>query len=244
MTTEGLGTEASVATVKADSDCAICRTDLGFLAFEKCSSDQEVSDLVFRLKCGHAFHNGCLCRALRGQDSCPTCRESKTEEVREFEFQVGSDGNIVITVPQDGEADGPINNFVTGIRDVMAVNVYIDRNSKVQAARSAANKAHRRYRAAEKSIMNRRCELIKDALQRLGHEKRDFFNKEKSMYLYKLKDLRLSEKEAAKRYIEDHPETESALDDVMSMIDESTSIKARADNQNTLGPLKTRFWTH
>jgi uncharacterized protein (DUF433 family) len=167
---------------KMDHDCAICRTDLGTLAFEKCSSDQEVTDLVFRLKCGHAFHNGCLCRALRAQESCPSCRETKnTDTAREFEFQVGTDGNIIITVPQDAEADGPINNFVTGIRDVMAVNVFIDRSSEVQSARAAANKAHRRYRAAEASIMNRRCELIKDALQRLGHEKRDFFNKEKGL---------------------------------------------------------------
>jgi len=234
MTTEG-------STTDVDRECAICQTDLGAKAYIKVTSDLEVSETVFRLKCGHAFHNGCLCRALRNDAKCPSCRTSSDEpdSARDFQFTVGSDGNIVITIPETTQ-EAP--EFVSGVRDIYNANAFIDRNTEVQRARADANKALRRYRAAEIEITNRRRQLISGALRRLRDECRDTFNKEKRIYLNSLRFLRSKEKEIGLKYVENNSLGDDIKNDIILMVDETTDIKTRASSD--FGPLKTRFWTH
>lgn len=56
-----LPTVAWIAEVGC-SQCAICLTDF------------EVSTLVVRLRCGHAFHEGCIVQWVSSQARCPLCR--------------------------------------------------------------------------------------------------------------------------------------------------------------------------
>lgn len=233
--------EPVVEPAKPDTECAICQTDLGLAAFVKGhKEDSEESETVFRLNCGHAFHTTCLCRSLRCEDtSCPSCRSKKSETEREFRFSVGQDGNIVITLPQDSAEDEP--EFIAGVRDIYAINTVLDKNDGIQVMRARANRAHKRYREAELSIVKRRRSLVDGALRRLRDETRDTFNKEKRIYLNSLRLLRNKEKDIALKYIEDH-DLNDVKDDIIEMINDSTDIKTRA--HNSFGPLKTRFWTH
>eukprot|EP00927_Polykrikos_kofoidii_P054017 TRINITY_DN48512_c0_g1_i1.p1 TRINITY_DN48512_c0_g1~~TRINITY_DN48512_c0_g1_i1.p1 ORF type:complete len:614 (-),score=116.97 TRINITY_DN48512_c0_g1_i1:52-1845(-) len=57
----------------ADSDCAICRCDLVDPA-QAAQTGNDMSERVFELQCGHAFHGRCLEQWFAQRPRCPTCQ--------------------------------------------------------------------------------------------------------------------------------------------------------------------------
>jgi len=227
----------------SETDCPICQTDLKTDAYLKVSEDAEVNDLVFRLKCGHAFHNGCLCRALRTDPHCPVCRSSEGPNV-DFDILVDETGNVVMRMDEEAESSF-LTEFVGGVASMVNCFRHIDADKDVQAQRARANTAHRKYRKCEIDISRARKRLIDDALTKLRDTRRDVFDKESSKYRRVLRDLRQAETLAAQRFVGGRSDISvDESEELYRQIEESTSLRSRANNDGTFGPMKSRFWTH
>lgn len=172
--------------VSMDTDCFICRVDLGvpaFVAPGPNEEDLEVSSEVFRLRCGHAYHNGCLCRALRGDSGCPVCRGrvgpvpgSAVLDDGEWTLQFTADGTAVIRMSvDDGERDYPdegldafqgppmdeferASAFVTALESVRSL-------APIQMLRREVNQEKKRYRKLVRELMDLRAQHIGEALR-------------------------------------------------------------------------------
>lgn len=226
----------------SENDCPICQSDLQTESYKKVTEDSEVSDLVFRLKCGHAFHNGCLCRALRTDSHCPVCRSSEPAAV-DFNIVVDEAGNMVMRI--EDQQDAVMTEFVAGVASIVNCFGHIDADNEVQKIRALANKAHKRYRKCEVEISRTRKRLIDDALAKLRAQRIDAYDKEASKYRKVLRLLRQTEIKSAQRFIGGR--SDISIEDAEELykgIEESTSLRARANNEGTFGPMKSRFWTH
>lgn len=98
------------------SDCQICFTQLdakdeSLLAQDPlCKEDKDVSDTVFRLSCGHAFHTACLIRSFRAQvRGCPTCRNSGDHAANLASTNQTRARNIVTEVVLNNTNNGQIS---------------------------------------------------------------------------------------------------------------------------------------
>lgn len=224
----------------SETDCPICHVDLGAPSYVKVTEDSEVNELVFRLKCGHAFHNGCLCRALRTDAHCPVCRNSEPQ-TEEFNFTVDESGNITM----EQEAPEFIATFLGGVNSMVHCMRHVDDDPDVQVERARANRAHKAYRKCEIDVSRARKRLIDKALNELRSAKRDTYDTASSKYRKTLRRLRLVEITSAQRFVGGR--TDISVEDAEELykcIEESTSIRTRANNNGAFGPLKNRFWTH
>ena len=87
-------------------DCPICCEALGdgLTHFQSSSSDHDVSETVFRLSCGHTYHNACIIRHLRQSKECPTCRGVKTkpDESETLDDSDSADADYILEIGSDG----------------------------------------------------------------------------------------------------------------------------------------------
>lgn len=225
----------------AETDCPICQSELGAPAYVKSTEDSEVNEVVFRLKCGHAFHNGCLCRALRTEGHCPVCRSSDRQEF-DIQLRVDETGNVVLNMDQE---EPNFTSMVTGVVGMVNCMRHIDADAKVQEERARANKAHRIYRKCEIDISKSRKKLIDGALSQLRREKKPLYDKEATKYRRSLRQLREVEIQSAQRFIGGRSDISvEEAEELYKCIEESTSLRSRADNSGSFGPMKSRFWTH
>ena len=215
-------------------ECQICQTDLGVLNYEPgLTEDIDVSDSVFRLKCGHAFHTSCVCRSLRRTAACPVCR-SGTSSVGEIFVE---DGNLMFTWNGTEDETGTVENVVEGNSDaVVAILNLSDKDQRTQKQRAAVNRAIRRYRVHEIQTKRYRRTLIREALDAL----RDRFRNEHD------KHLRSVRRELAKLR-----RTEAAVVGPANMVTLEQSFPNRFEAEihlgatlDDFGPLKHRFWHH
>jgi hypothetical protein len=196
---------------------------------------QEISDEVFRLRCGHAFHNVCLCRSLRNDSGCPMCRGqlSATPEEVIHDMRIVVDANGVLSIEHD--ADVPSSSFdLEEARLVSETLSTIGQKTKVQEARAKVNKATKIYRKMEQSLMRKRCALISKAIESFRAECRTPFDKVRKDLKRKLRNLKKTET----------AEVANILQDIDLNAYINYEVEAHVGNGDTFGPLKHSFWKH
>lgn len=225
-------------------DCPICQVSLGCAAFQQTSDDTEVSENVFRLKCGHAFHNGCLCRALRLENGCPLCRtaaiDGDEEDITEMDIVVDADGNLQLRVSND---DGGLNGApamnVEEAREALDLMDTARRDPSVQRARAEANRAKQRYRRFEAELQKARRKAVSEAVDGFRGAWRDKFESERRSFRRALRRVRRAEINAI--------EKASGLEGrekFLRMLEtyRPTDYCVEGPGYSSFGPLKRKFW--
>jgi len=210
-------------------DCPICKCDLGYPEFEAIEQDTDISEDVFRLKCGHAFHNSCLCRALRTENKCPTCRQGPEREEEELRLIIGADGLLAIS--QDEDITLPSFNVAEARQVSDAIN-QLRSDFQLQKLRRQANIQEKKYRAIEQELLYQRRAFLKEAMSQFRSQYRQQFEKQKRVLRNTIKKVRLYELERLSQM----PEMASV--DFRKYIDFNLDSRVGAD----FGPLKKRFW--
>jgi len=219
-------------------DCPICKCDLGFPDFVASSEDHEESEQVFRLKCGHAFHNACLCRALRTDHGCPMCRgtleETAADGITNMQIVVDADGLLTLQTVQT-EPDVAETTFdLAEARRVNEALTAVGSVTSVQKARFKVNKATRKYRLLEHSLFKERATTLRKALDDFRDKHRNVFDKERRNLKRTLRSLRHIETAEVAKVLNDV--------DLSSYI--NYEVGAHVGNNETFGPLKHSFWKH
>jgi hypothetical protein len=143
------------------------------------------------------------------------------------------------------EAPDALSSFVGGLTGMVNVLRHIDADTDVQKERQRANIAHRKYRACEVSISRARKRYIDDALASFRAKRRDEYDDQANKYKRVLRTLRATEIKSAQRFIGGRSDVSiQDAEELYRQIEDSTSLRTRADNDGTFGPLKSRFWTH
>ena len=220
------------------TDCAICHTTLGFPDFLLCEEDREESPDVFRLRCGHAFHNGCLCRSLRNDSSCPMCRglseNSVTEDTNQLRIIVDADGLLTIRTEGTQEDVAETTFNLEEARQVTENLTAVGQIFAVQQARARVNEATREYRKIEHTLFRVRASALCTAIYDFRRTWRDPFQKVRRNLRRKLKSLK-------------KVETAEVLK-LMPHVDLSAyinyDVEPHVGNKDTFGPLKHSFWKH
>lgn len=218
-------------------ECLICQCDLGVAAFvapNATSVDCEDGP-AFRLKCGHAYHTNCLCRALRLDAACPMCRNTQPVEDNSIRMTM-RDGVIEFSLGMEAyeevvyDAVGPQAPDSIGARFLETFDE-TQKDPRVQRARAAVNKAKKYYRQVEASIMRARASALSDTLAQFRRvHQRNFEEARRGLRraLHKLKACESVPIEAAlgpevRKYIEPY------------------TVDFWVGN-NDFGPLKRSFW--
>ena len=150
------------------SDCPICADALGkpedaFLHYEpSCTVDRDVNESVFRLSCGHAFHNACLVRHLRKSHDCPSCRRTLAdieEPLDEFILEIDSMGQVNLRNVNVATPEVPWASIGT-------LNELRVKNKQVQKARRKLNSAKRAYVDMEHRLIQKRARMLRETLQK------------------------------------------------------------------------------
>jgi len=220
-----------------DSLCPICKSDMGCSDFASSAEDQEVNDEIFRLKCGHAFHNGCLCRSLRNDARCPVCRGGGLREEQELRIIVDENGLLSIEESdvQDNEEDIAEANFnVEEARVVNETLITIGRNTVVQKARARVNAATKAYRKLEHTLFRERSKALRHATDNFRSNWRNDFEKARRDLKRTLKTLKKIETAEVAKVIEGV--------DLNAYI--NYDVEPHVGNKDTFGPLKHSFWMH
>ena len=217
-----------------DSDCPVCQCGLGTQTFTQVTGeDSDVSADVFRLKCGHAFHNTCLCRALRVENSCPVCRESTANEP---DFTIVINGATIRIDAFDDVVQTEIDLETT--REVSDILEKIRNKQKFQNMRAKLNDTKLRYRKIEAKIMKYRASVMRSALDDLRITYQSEYEGIKKQLRRQCRHLKTETLKAAE-FVEMSAETKSILPDYLNL-----NIEDFVDNKDTFGPLKHRFWHH
>ena len=236
-----------------DVDCNICQTELldglekiaNYMVPAPGAVDNDETTQVFRLACGHAFHAGCICKALRQRSSCPSCRaepsggpvgavtRSSGTTIYMQGFRSARDITVDVNVMDDGELDVEI---IPEDRERPMIGASYDSSimavPSVQRARALLNRAVKSYRAHEGVAMRSRRELLSSALLTLRQEHRPEFETKRKSVQAAMRHLRRVEAAAADELGEPFEDAE----------DLDYEVKSVVGNQNEFGPLKHRFW--
>lgn len=137
------------------SDCPICAEPLGEAQSDiahfqsECDKDSDVNSKVFRLSCGHAYHNACLVRHLRTHRECPTCRgvSDEGQAASALENLWNSDIPIDLDMILEINSQGQLNVHTANVTNatpvtrvpswnaLQTINNLRTRNKQVQKAR-------------------------------------------------------------------------------------------------------------
>lgn len=225
-------------------DCPICQTDLAVPAFEACTEDREAGPDVFRLRCGHAFHDGCLCRALRLSSGCPVCRmaSDSAEPAEGLRLEIGPDGQMQLIIGDDEDVQAPLQDLAR-TANAVALLENLGQSPQVQQERERLNRVRRRYRALEATIMQERRRRINEALRTLRHDFKREFEAEARALRRAIAALRRADRNAIERSMP-AAEAAEALNLIHEMTPNAYTLHGTVGNEDTFGPLKHRFWHH
>jgi hypothetical protein len=222
-------------------DCAICHSTLGFADFvHGCEEDREESPEVFRLRCGHAFHNGCLCRSLRNDAGCPMCRGTLTvvaANVEEQQLRIVVDADGLLTIRTEDVEEEDIAETTFNLEEARVVSESLNtvgRISYVQKARARVNVATKEYRKMEHTLFRARAAFLKSAIDDFRKTWRSPFEKVRKNLKRKLKSLKTIETEEVFKVLPD-----VNLDSYINY-----DVEPHVGNKDTFGPLKHTFWKH
>jgi hypothetical protein len=220
-------------------DCAICHSTLGIADFvQGCNEDREESPEVFRLRCGHAFHNGCLCRSLRNDSGCPMCRGTAGEiaqDEQQLRIVVDADGLLTIRTEDVEEEDVAETTFNLEEARVVSESLNtVGRLTNVQKARARVNLATKEYRKIEHTLFRARAAFLKSAIDDFRATWRSPFEKVRKNLKRKLKTLKTIETAEVFKVLPD-----VNLDSYINY-----DVEPHVGNKDTFGPLKHTFWKH
>jgi hypothetical protein len=222
------------------NECPVCQCDLGYQAFDPSEKiDKEEGAEVFRLSCGHAFHNGCLCRALRLDNACPVCRNSAVE-TENINLTINPDGTIEIRGMNLQEPDAEVED-VSGLAEIQGRLESVRKTSKIQNARKALNKEKKKYRVQEKKLMELRSGYISDALELMRRHRNDFEVSRRNLR----RSLRLVKSMETEAFLDGFPidEKPAWIEKLDAHFGTTFDLHVVMDNKGTFGPLKHNFWT-
>lgn len=237
-------------------DCPICHGDLGVEAFDaNVSADDEVKSDVFRLSCGHAFHTGCLCRALRSADSsCPLCRgPTPSAENPSVFLSMAADGSMNIRWGDDEEEEDAEES--AALTNLVEARILVDSLEKVrklphiQHIRWELNQTRTRYRNTEARVMRARSSVLRRALQEFRASWQPVFDEDKKELKKALKRLRKAEEKAlvdlqdAMAIAEPDAPPVDLVTVHRSYSPDAYNLREFVGNQGVFGPLKRLFWT-
>ena len=233
----------------SEFDCPICKTDLGsikaFVAPTFDAEDQEVSAEVFRLRCGHAYHNGCLCRALRSQAGCPTCRQAPTSASAydNWTLTIDESGVAVMRLsaeePADGWPQGAEAAYELPVDELPRVHALMDALDAVRATqpiqqlRRHVNSERRKYKALETELTNARATKMRDAARQFRAARHAEYKAARSAYARALKRLKKAELAQLAKI------DQSFRDDADRFAGDQWDIEPRLAY---FGPHKRKFW--
>jgi hypothetical protein len=230
------------------NECHICQCDMGhpdFVTPGELQDDAEVSDTVFRLKCGHAFHNGCLCRALRYENACPVCRSAAVEEERGpvFHLTLGENGLTITNGPPEEDSDVEVPTINLGSVEQM-VNLLSQTRSFpiVQHARRKVNEAKSRFRSVETFLNNERKTYLKNALAEFRKKYRPNFQAAKHDLQKALRHLKKIEYEAIRKL--DPEKAEETIEQASHYENVLYSAEGHVDTNPYFGPFRRSYWVH
>lgn len=186
----------------SEFDCPICKTDLGsikaFVPPALDADDIEISSEVFRLRCGHAYHNGCLCRALRSQAGCPVCRQTPAPAFDTWTLSIDESGMAVMRLTTDEEAPNS-DPYELPIDELPRVHALMDALDAVRATqpiqqmRRHVNSERRKYKALETELINSRALKLREAVRQFKADRHAAYMDARRTYARALKKLKKAE---------------------------------------------------
>jgi len=238
-----------------DLNCPVCYSSLDCHAYEsRVQDDSEVSDSVFRLKCGHAFHSNCLVRSFQVDASCPVCRNASLGQRRrlrgdqlEAEFIVRPDGSLELVFDNyDNDASdtesplqailgSQLSDAVTFLNCLKSVQ----RSSHVQTVRYQANRVKEEYRDLERFLKKERHTQIQKVFDTFRRRHWSAFAHQRHKLKQALRNVRHAERETLQQMF---PENAQLIQDFDKFSSEYT-VDVVVGNQGMFGPLKKSFWT-
>jgi len=239
------------------TECPICQDTLGpsTETFVRCDEDTEVSEAVFRLECGHAFHTHCLIRSLRVSKGCPVCRKvvhgsEERNEGRAIDANivVNMDGSITLQFNEERETEEmDINNQIRDLLEsqVESATSLIDvletvrRQPNIQLVRARSNRVYRSYRAFETHLMQKRKEMLDEAMSEFRRSYLEPFHAVYRSMKRALRKVKMAEETAIRAQWPERAET--ILQNLRQLTGEYT-VEGHVGNMGLFGPLRRRFW--
>lgn len=243
----------------SDCDCPICMTDLGpnNKAYDLTQTEKEISESVYRLLCGHAFHYSCIF-LYQHHDSvhgCPICKNFAVPAAAEAATGTAVNGaptNFasfdIITFDLDGnvlsyesaadqDAPDPIQEEIElgTLRRAGDLLTQAGRNKGVQEARKNFNKSLKEYRVIETELKNERAKLVRTTLQTFTSKYRPKFQKSFKNLKKKLKALKDKEVSVVNTL-------DSTFDFTRDNAPSYANYTIRDILDTSFGPLKRSFW--
>lgn len=203
-----------------DTECPICKTDMGLPMFEKATEDV-CTDTCIRLRCGHAFHGTCLAMSLRNAHTkCPLCRDDPEEDTAD--------------VPFLDELTTRIGEIDASVRQRTYVQTH---DTNVQRERRRLNEYEREFNALEERLKHERHVRLSVTLKDFRKEYRAKFDKVRKRIQRQLTKVRSMEWRAL-----DTIYGTDAATNTIAILDASGVY----DSLHRLGPreaLRKSFWT-
>ena len=243
-----------------DTLCPICQDPLGHSpdgapihSFQvgPLDDDEEVSDAVFRLKCGHAYHTNCICRSLRNTKACPVCRhehaneEEETRQLLDAQVVIGVDGTIRLVFDDEDEnnAETPANTMILNhLQETNQLLTELERIRalpRIQHIRRKANEVLRRYGQYEQYLLQERKRRVSTALEGLRRDYHGHFRKIENDVRRILRKVRMEERaELEKLGLSNTSELLGLMD---QCLDEYT-VMGQVGHRGHFGPLRRSFW--
>lgn len=219
-------------------ECPICQSDMQTSSFQKDHADDSEEGLdAFRLKCGHAFHTACLCRALRTDSGCPVCRHTRMLTVT-----IDVDGQIAVERDDADVLTQELTEDITTATDLVNEMIQIRKHTTVQKMRRKINKLKAKYRSAETIMIQDRAGRLDAMLQDFTAKHYTSFVEERSAIQKALQRLRRTELELLKESV--GPEKYASMVLTMNRISpEEYTVENAVGNGGSFGPLRKSFWS-
>jgi hypothetical protein len=225
------------------TECSICQTDMQHLSFVKdhaeddCDVDTPDGPPVFRLRCGHAFHTACLCRALRADAGCPLCRHTTGHTLT---LTIDADG-LVVQDTDDIHTQPELLQDITQATELVTTLMDVRRHRDVQKLREKINKQKQAYRRLEIKLCKERADCIDSCLHNFSERNRATFLQQRAKIQRSLHKLRVAELNVLQCALE--PEKYDSMVATMQRIspDEYT-VENTVGNGGAFGPLRKTFW--
>lgn len=226
------------------NDCPICVEGLGFpnqVNLGEAGADHDVTENVFRLKCGHAFHCNCIVRQLRLKNECPVCRDQGPQQ-NQFTIAIT---NQTITIPlnelfQEDNTNNVVNAPVWN--NLHQMNDLRRTNGRVQRQRSHLNRVIHEQTELEKILLDERAHILRNSLQKFEkdwHPRQDHMCRKLQRELRKTR--RIEFEELSKK--EGPAQAQTLFNDLnLDAYEQSVRSVARRHIEPILDPSRRSFW--
>lgn len=207
-----------------------------------------------RLRCGHAFHAGCIMATFRSGIGCPVCRDP-------LQLVAPRRAAVARAAMDEEDANGGINAHVGGgtdddeddydsVADIDLVTVTrLDERLSVlrstmpsiQAARSALRESLRSYRILCDGLRNGRRRALDAALREFRHDRMPTFTRAKRAVEQALREV--ERRELAALSAAEPAEDVRMFTQIASQFEYRLHHVLESQDYTSVDPLSRRFWT-